>query len=291
MADFVRKRLQVFVSSTFLDLIPERQAAVEAILTAGHIPAGMELFTSGDESQMDAIKQWIDESDVYLLILGGRYGSIEPNSGKSYTELEYEYAVEKEKPLFVCVVNDEAQNARVKEHGVDFSENEEPKKLKAFRDVATSKLVKFWDDKKDIKITVGETLANFARREELIGWIRPTDHGDMATLAHEIARLSEENSRLRSHLGTSRGELLNGLTYHETWELLRAEDVLEFFVSNSQEWAEGYVAEDVEDEESATKLQMVGLLDYSGGTYKLNPQGRVFLNRHRLETLEGEDRI
>jgi Domain of unknown function (DUF4062) len=37
MADFNRKKLQVFVSSTFSDLIPERQAAVEAILTAGHI--------------------------------------------------------------------------------------------------------------------------------------------------------------------------------------------------------------------------------------------------------------
>ena len=72
MINFVRKRLQVFVSSTFSDLRDERQAAVEAILVAGHIPAGMELFTSGDESQMEAIKQWIDESDVYLLILGGR---------------------------------------------------------------------------------------------------------------------------------------------------------------------------------------------------------------------------
>jgi hypothetical protein len=43
--------------------------------------------------------------DVYLLILGGRYGSIEPNSGKSYV-VEYEYAVENNKPLFSCVIND-----------------------------------------------------------------------------------------------------------------------------------------------------------------------------------------
>ncbi len=87
MADFNRKKLQVFVSSTFTDLIKERQAAVEAILTAGHIPAGMELFTAGDESQMEVIKQWIDESDVYLLILGGRYGSIESVSGKKFCTL------------------------------------------------------------------------------------------------------------------------------------------------------------------------------------------------------------
>jgi hypothetical protein len=87
-----KKKLQVFVSSTFSDLQEERQAAVEAILTAGHIPAGMELFAAGDESQMNVIKRWIDESDAYMLILGGRYGSIEPMTQKSYIQLEYEYA-------------------------------------------------------------------------------------------------------------------------------------------------------------------------------------------------------
>jgi Domain of unknown function (DUF4062) len=61
----------------------ERQAAVEAILTAGHIPAGMELFTAGDESQMEVIKRWIAESDVFLLILGGRYGSLVQPGGNN----------------------------------------------------------------------------------------------------------------------------------------------------------------------------------------------------------------
>lgn len=35
----MKKKLQVFVSSTWTDMILERQAAVEAILEAGHIPA------------------------------------------------------------------------------------------------------------------------------------------------------------------------------------------------------------------------------------------------------------
>ncbi len=81
------KKLQIFVSSTYKDLIAERQAAVEAILTAGHIPAGMELFSAGDESQLETIYRWIDESDIFMLLLGGRYGSIEKTSGKSYTQL------------------------------------------------------------------------------------------------------------------------------------------------------------------------------------------------------------
>src|SRR5580765_8190244 len=131
MVNFIRKRLQVFVSSTFSDLIPERQAAVEAILSAGHIPAGMELFAAGDESQMEVIKQWIDESDVYLLILGGRYGSIEPKTGKSYIQLEYEYAVEKNKPLFACVITLPAIDLRVKAYGTEVIETREQKKLEA----------------------------------------------------------------------------------------------------------------------------------------------------------------
>src|SRR5271166_1239465 len=128
-----KKRLQVFVSSTYSDLIQERQAAVEAILTAGHIPAGMELFTAGDESQMEVIKQWIDESDVYLLILGGRYGSVEPKNGKSYTQLEYEYALGLGKPLFACVIQESVLDERVKTRGRNIFETENPQELKKFR--------------------------------------------------------------------------------------------------------------------------------------------------------------
>jgi hypothetical protein len=94
------KKLQVFVSSTYSDLKAERQSAVDAILKAGHIPAGMELFAAGDESQLETIKKWIDNSDIFMLILGSRYGSIEPKSKKAYIEVEYDYAVNKGKPFF-----------------------------------------------------------------------------------------------------------------------------------------------------------------------------------------------
>lgn len=150
MVDFLQKRLQVFISSTYTDLLSERQAAVEAILTAGHIPAGMELFTSGDESQMEVIKQWIDESDVYLLILGGRYGSIEPTSGKSYTQLEYEYAANQSKPLFSCVINQNALEIKVKKSGSSVIETDNASQLKTFRELVSGKMVRFWDDETHI---------------------------------------------------------------------------------------------------------------------------------------------
>ncbi len=200
MVSFAKKRLQVFVSSTFTDLIQERQAAVEAILTAGHIPAGMELFTAGDESQMEVIKQWIDESDVYLMILAGRYGSIEPNTGKSYTHLECEYAVEQNKPLFACVINEPALDERVKTQGKDCIETKNPKLFKEFKKLVQSKLVRFWDDKKDIKIATGETLSHFSRKEDLKGWVREGDEVNAPALADEITRLSKENSELRTQV-------------------------------------------------------------------------------------------
>ena len=78
-----QRKLQIFISSTYTDLIRERQVAVSAILENGHIPAGMELFAAGDEEQMQVIRRWIDNSDIFILLLGKRYGSIESKSKKS----------------------------------------------------------------------------------------------------------------------------------------------------------------------------------------------------------------
>ena len=115
----MNKKLQVFVSSTYTDLIEERQAAVEAILDAGHIPAGMELFKADNESQLKTIYKWIDESDVYMLILGGRYGSIESKSGKSYTQLEYEYALNRNIPVFAVVLSKDFLTSKINSLGLE----------------------------------------------------------------------------------------------------------------------------------------------------------------------------
>ncbi|MCX2946035.1 DUF4062 domain-containing protein [Rahnella perminowiae] len=193
----MRKKLQVFVSSTFQDLIPERQSAVSAILKLGHIPAGMELFTANDKSQWETIKQWIDESDVYMLILGGRYGSIEEISGLSYTELEYNYALDTKKPLFAVVINDEALNVKVKEYGLACNENENPKLLKEFRSKVLSYMSSFYDDVKDIKICVMESLPVIAQRESLSGWVSASEIPDTKSLIDEISSLIVENERLK----------------------------------------------------------------------------------------------
>jgi hypothetical protein len=190
----MRRKLQVFISSTYSDLLEERQAAVSAVLKSGHIPAGMELFTSGDVSQMQVIKRWIDESDVFMLILGGRYGSIEPVSGLSYTEIEYDYAVEQGKPFFAVVATDEALEAKVKAGGIKFIEREHSTALQQFRQKVLSKISSFFDEPKDIKLCIHESLADFAANPSLKGWVSVEDVEDTKPLHAEINRLITQNA-------------------------------------------------------------------------------------------------
>lgn len=204
------KKYQIFISSTYLDLIDERQAAVEAILKAGHIPAGMELFTASNKSQWDIIKKWIDESDIYMLILGGRYGSIEPESGLSYTELEYNYALQNNKPLFAVVMRDEALDAKIRLSGANVLERENPVKLQEFKAKVTSYMCSFFEDYKDIKLAVHESIGQLQKENQVVGWIRadsvqnPQKYLDqILELQQEIRVLQQENTLLSKRKKTS----------------------------------------------------------------------------------------
>lgn len=214
------KKLQVFISSTYSDLKQERQAAVSAILKSGHIPAGMELFTAGDLSQWDTIKAWIDESDVYMLILGGRYGSIEPTSKKSYTELEFDYAISKSKPMFSVVITETALERKVQSGGTAFIEMKNGIALEAFRTKVLTYISSFFDDDKDIKLTVYESLADFAANKNMAGWVPGNTVVDTAPLFDEIKKLSSENNELRTKVSELERRLKKENGPHEEFKLL-----------------------------------------------------------------------
>ena len=285
MVDFVRKRLQVFVSSTFSDLREERQAAVEAILSAGHIPAGMELFAAGDESQMEVIKQWIDESDVYLLILGGRYGSIESKSAKSYTQLEYEYALNKSKPLFACVITDKALGDKVKKHGLDIIDKHQ-KELEGFRELVTSKVVEFWDDLKDIKLAIIKKLGELARREDLIGWVRAHREANLPALSDELARLSKENADLRSQLAEKPEAIINGLPYSQMKTLLQEKGLWDFLKNQKTAILGGLDRRNVPAVEQLANLGLTRRRDVGYEIFLPTEAGLMVLNNIEFEELK-----
>src|SRR6266478_5263390 len=92
------KVYQVFVSSTYSDLKEERKRVAETLAKAGFISAGMELFPAADQEALQFIERIIDRCDYYVVIIGGRYGSLADHN-VSFTEKEYEYAVSKGIPV------------------------------------------------------------------------------------------------------------------------------------------------------------------------------------------------
>lgn len=90
------KRYQVFISSTYKDLIKYRIAALNAVIFGNNIPAGMEDFKASHINPAEYIKNVIDCSDYYVLIIGQRFGSIQDAAtNTSFTMMEYNYAMER----------------------------------------------------------------------------------------------------------------------------------------------------------------------------------------------------
>ncbi len=84
---------KIFISSTIVDLPNERKAALNAVEKVGGFPV-MSEFTIEAQStdSLTACLEKVKESDIYVLILGGRYGW-QPENKESITELEYQTAL------------------------------------------------------------------------------------------------------------------------------------------------------------------------------------------------------
>ena len=163
----MEKRYQVFVSSTYTDLREARQEVMQALLELDCIPAGMELFPAADDDQWTLIKRAIDDCDYYIVIIAGRYGSI-GNEGKSFTQLEYEYAVSQKKPV-IAFLHKEPGKLPAEDTEED---PDKKKKLNDFRDLAQKKMVNFWKTPADLGSVVSRSLVKLIRNNPAIGWVK-----------------------------------------------------------------------------------------------------------------------
>lgn len=185
----MEKRFQFFISSTFLDLKEERQSVLKAVLELNQMPAGMELFPASDESAWQLIKDVIDASDYYLLIVGGRYGSTD-DKGFSYTEKEYSYAVEVKKPVLAFLHNNPDDLPRVHTE----TDSTAWKNLQNFRAKLEENhtLVK-WTSAEDLRAKVIISITNAIRRHPAIGWVRADQVPKGGTLADVLALRNRVN--------------------------------------------------------------------------------------------------
>lgn len=194
----MEKRYQVFVSSTFRDLEQERQEVMHALLELDCMPSGMELFPAANETQWNLIRKVIDDCDYYILILGGRYGSIGPE-GISYTEMEYRYALSTGKPTIAFLHRNPgkiiAENTETTVEGKE--------KLKAFRESVEKKLCKHWESPQELGSVVSRSLIQLIKSTPAVGWVRGNELADReATM--ELLQLRRKVEELQSELSRAR---------------------------------------------------------------------------------------
>lgn len=188
------KKYQIFISSTYIDLKEARAKVRDAILAISHFPVGMEYFGAANEEQWQIIRNTIDSSDYYVLIIGHRYGSVipdgMPDSGMSYTEKEFRYAAEKGIPILAFIIDDDVPV------NLKYIEDENPDKLRTFKEtVKNGRMVEWWKTDEELARKVTTALHNQIIRTKRPGWIR-ADKIDIEELVQSHLNLNKRYQQL-----------------------------------------------------------------------------------------------
>ena len=170
MVNRLEKKYQFFISSTYENLKEERNKAIQAILTMNQFPIGMEMFSAADDDQWKIIKEAIDSSDFYILIIGNRYGSIEETTGISYTEKEFDYAVERKIPVLAFIVD---SSVSMIPDRFD-SDPQKIAKLSVFKEKVkqSGRYVKFWKNVDNLETLISQPISKAVLRGNRPGWVR-----------------------------------------------------------------------------------------------------------------------
>lgn len=186
----MKKKYQVFISSTYTDLKEERAAVTQCLLEMNCIPVGMEQFPASNMKQMDYIKMMLDDCDYYILIQAGRYGTPDTD-GIGFTEKEYDYAISKGIPVMSFVIEDIGKLASEKCENTDEGRN----KLKLFRGkVSDGKLVRFYSDIYDLKSAVAISINRCITDYPAIGWIRGNNTEESDLIKKMVAEIKQESA-------------------------------------------------------------------------------------------------
>ena len=242
-----RRKFSIFISSTYEDLKNERQALMGVALESNFIPVGMEQFHAAPTSQWDVITKMIDECDFYLLVVGGRYGSIDEEADVSYTEKEYNYAKAKKLPVIVLI----KESSAITEDGKDIGPDKYVKmqKLDTFRDKVKNdkNTVDFFTDLNSLKYIASQSLKNaIVYADDRAGWVRYSDIIDVineeaeernkgnAELAEHQQKMLEDLKGMFSQIGSRLDELENNQLTWEEIPTATNEDIDKLFQVDSE---------------------------------------------------------
>ena len=161
----------------------------------GHIPVGMEYFVAANDEQFNYIKGLLDETDYYIIIIGNRYGTQDDN-GISYTEKEFDYAVEKKIPVIACI-HSKPDSLPVSKSDI---KPDAIQKLNEFRNkVMDHRLVSYfsWENPSELSAEVVTALFNAINNYPRPGWERVASY-ENSDLLNQINDLRIENDKIKS---------------------------------------------------------------------------------------------
>ena len=101
-------RLTVFISSTSRYFQDHRKVVEEACLRMGLFPLMMEHFTAVDDPPLQLCLEMVEQADLFIGIVGQRYGYIPPENQFSITELEHQHAAARKLPMLLFLSGGEA---------------------------------------------------------------------------------------------------------------------------------------------------------------------------------------
>lgn len=161
---------KIFISSTYSDLVEQRKVVSEVISKLGGIPIQFETFSeTAKSSWSDMMMNEIEKSDCIILIVGDRYGALDKNSHKSFTQLEFEYAKHKNIPIIGLIKKSNDLTSPIITTNFDAVIDkavEEELKLKEFKnEVITNRVVSFFESNDDLKIQTTLALQEVLRKE------------------------------------------------------------------------------------------------------------------------------
>ncbi|GAA4020892.1 DUF4062 domain-containing protein [Hymenobacter glaciei] len=213
----MEKKYQVFVSSTYKDLTDERKEVIQALLELDCIPVGMEMFPAADDDQWTLIKNLINDCDYYVLIVGARYGSVD-DEGMSYTQKEYEYAVQGKIPIisFLHKNPDEIPSGKTEQ------DPKAKERLKQFLAVVQNKMCRYWITPADLGSQVSRSLVKLIKTNPRPGWVKATDLPTEDAI-REILDLKAKIERMKLEADASKSQGPEG-----TEDFSQGEDEVDF---------------------------------------------------------------
>ena len=194
----MKKIYKIFISSTYIDLKEERQKVIDSILLMEYLPVAMEMFSASNKRQWNIIREKIDSSDFYVLIIGKRYGSIIEkgrDSGISYTEKEFCYAKKKKIPILAFIQD---KDVKITVDKIESDPQKQEKIKKFIENVTKDREVNFFSSADELAKQVVTALEKEIKIANRPGWISANEYKDeIANLKNIIKKLEEENNNLK----------------------------------------------------------------------------------------------